>query len=352
MPRRGRHPSATVVAAALLALPLAAQGVDFERSVLPILQKHCVECHRTAHTDASGKQVRPKAGLALDTRAGILAGRRGKPVLVAGKPDESELHQVVSLPDDDEDRMPPKDKKAALSAREKDVLKQWIASAKDTASMFGSWEGSAPATAAAAGAKDGTKRAGAPANGSGAETFWTDLAKGLAPVDLSVLRELEGKAQFGPVAHDSPLLRVSFLGNEPATTDAVAAVLAAVAPNVAVLDLGRTKVTDASAKVLASMSRLVELDLRETSLGDETLRAVAALPQLRTLNLFATQAGDAAMDALVAATALESVHVWQSRVGAEAVTRLRAARPALRVVFAPDLPEPAEGEVGRGRRRN
>ncbi|MEY3163081.1 MAG: hypothetical protein RIT25_3076, partial [Planctomycetota bacterium] len=50
--RRTRGFVRVASAAALLALPLAAQdraAVDFEKSVLPILEKNCIECHRTAH---------------------------------------------------------------------------------------------------------------------------------------------------------------------------------------------------------------------------------------------------------------------------------------------------------------
>jgi len=133
--------SLAALAAALA--PLAAQdkAVSFETHVLPILDKNCVECHRTEYVDENGKKVRPKGGLVLDTKAGIMAGRKKKPVIVAGKPEQSELYEVVTLPDEDEDRMPPKDKKAALSAADKEVLKNWIAGASDVEKMFGTWEG-------------------------------------------------------------------------------------------------------------------------------------------------------------------------------------------------------------------
>jgi hypothetical protein len=135
--------SAAVLATAIASLSLSAQdkAVAFETHVLPILEKNCVECHRTEYVDENGKKVRPKGGLVLDTKAGIMAGRKKKPVIVAGKPESSELYEVVTLADDDEDRMPPKDKKAALSAADKETLKNWIAGATDVEKMFGTWEG-------------------------------------------------------------------------------------------------------------------------------------------------------------------------------------------------------------------
>ncbi|MEY3163082.1 MAG: hypothetical protein RIT25_3077 [Planctomycetota bacterium] len=167
--------SAAVLATALSSLSLSAQdkAVSFETHVLPILEKNCVECHRTEYVDENGKKVRPKAGLVLDTKAGIMAGRKKKPVIVAGKPESSELYEVVTLADDDEDRMPPKDKKAALSAADKETLKNWIAGATDVEKMFGTWEGKPSGGAkkteekkeAAEGKKDGAEAKGKPAEG-------------------------------------------------------------------------------------------------------------------------------------------------------------------------------------------
>ncbi|HLQ38025.1 MAG TPA: hypothetical protein VK348_09495, partial [Planctomycetota bacterium] len=58
----------------LLAVPLCAQDkakakadkIDFKTSVLPILEKNCFECHRTAYTAKDGKVVRPKKNVVFD----------------------------------------------------------------------------------------------------------------------------------------------------------------------------------------------------------------------------------------------------------------------------------------------
>jgi hypothetical protein len=121
--------------------------VDFKAMVLPILEKNCFECHRTAHVTADGKVRRPKGSVVLDAKDSILKSRKGK-FLVAGKPDQSEMIHAISLPADDEDRMPPQKKGDPLPKEQIELLKKWVAQGAD----FGDWksnplpQGSKPAT--------------------------------------------------------------------------------------------------------------------------------------------------------------------------------------------------------------
>ncbi|MCC6153271.1 MAG: hypothetical protein IT367_05905, partial [Candidatus Hydrogenedentes bacterium] len=71
--------------------------VDFNKEIAPILAASCVKCH--------GPE-RQKAKLRLDSPEAITAGSENGPVLVAGKPGESTLCKLISLPADHPDRMP------------------------------------------------------------------------------------------------------------------------------------------------------------------------------------------------------------------------------------------------------
>ncbi|MBI4622784.1 MAG: DUF1549 domain-containing protein [Verrucomicrobia bacterium] len=101
----------------LAASLVGAEAPRFEADVLPVFYRHCFSCH-------SEKQAKPKADLRLDSAAGIVdAG-----VIVAGKPDSSELLQRVSLPPTHEDAMPPlKGGAQPLSEAERATLRAWIA---------------------------------------------------------------------------------------------------------------------------------------------------------------------------------------------------------------------------------
>ena len=103
--------AAAILAALLLTASLpAAEGIDFDRQVAPLLVQHCIDCHGGP---------KPKGGLDLGRRGTALAGGKGGPVLVPGKPEESRLWRRVAAGE-----MPPK---KPLAAAERQLLRDWIA---------------------------------------------------------------------------------------------------------------------------------------------------------------------------------------------------------------------------------
>ena len=110
-----------VVVALLLATVsgLRAAGparVDFNRQIKPLLADRCFACHGP---DAQQR----KADLRLDLES------VAKDVVVAGKPDESELFRRISAAPDE--RMPPPESKLALTAEEVETIRQWIEQGAD-----------------------------------------------------------------------------------------------------------------------------------------------------------------------------------------------------------------------------
>ena len=127
----------------VLAAPLAAQSkkkIDFAKDVFPILDRNCTECHRATYTDENGRKRRPKGRVMLDTLANIKKSKRGK-LFVAKKPDDSIIMESITLPAEDEDRMPPPKKGPPLSKTQVDLIKRWIEEGAD----FGAWTGEAAA---------------------------------------------------------------------------------------------------------------------------------------------------------------------------------------------------------------
>lgn len=94
------------------------QRIEFNRDVRPILADKCFACHGP---DENQRQ----ADLRLDLKNSAVADRGGYRVLVAGKPESSELHQRVTASDPSE-RMPPEDSGKALSPRDIETLRAWI----------------------------------------------------------------------------------------------------------------------------------------------------------------------------------------------------------------------------------
>ena len=84
--------------------------------IVPILERTCTKCHN---------EDKQKGELLLTTIAGIQAGGENGPVIVPGKPDESELLTRCELPLDHDDHMPPEGKPQP-TAEELATLRAWL----------------------------------------------------------------------------------------------------------------------------------------------------------------------------------------------------------------------------------
>jgi hypothetical protein len=349
-------------AAALLWLfPAAvlAQGpakVDFERQVWPILERRCIECHGTQHTGPDGKVVKPKGRVVLDSLDGITTSKRGR-LVVANEPDQSLILESISLPADDEDRMPPAKTGDPLTPEQIELIRRWIAEG----APFGKWTGKASQPEEKEDEpKEGTEK-GKPAPGGQKETGQKaaridplpKLQKGLTPLPAAALAAFaEGPFTVASIGDGSPLLRVTCASHADAVDDQALSQLKPLCEHVTELDLGRSRVGDEGCKVIALMPRLTSLDLRQTEVGNHGVAALGACKELRSLNLFGTKTGDYAMTGLGSLKNLEQLYVWQTEVSPAAVVRLREAVPGVRVVFAAELPDPmTEAPAGGNRRR-
>ena len=91
------------------------QTIDYNTQVKPIFNRHCITCHGG---------VRRKAGFSLLFRSEALANTEsGKPAIIPGDPEHSEMIRRLTLKDPEE-RMPYKH--APLAATEIDILRKWV----------------------------------------------------------------------------------------------------------------------------------------------------------------------------------------------------------------------------------
>jgi hypothetical protein len=108
------------------ASPLFAAGAEdaFNTRVRPILAKHCFKCH------GPDEKAR-KARLRLDQRQSAQrGGKSGRPAIVLGHPEQSQLIQRI-FAEDEEEIMPPPHTKNPLSEEDRQLLKRWIAAGAD-----------------------------------------------------------------------------------------------------------------------------------------------------------------------------------------------------------------------------
>ena len=305
----------------LLASP-AWGAVDFEKQLLPVLQKKCMECHKAPVVE-NGKKKEPKADLRLDAAWAILKGSENGPILKPGDSAKSGIYHVVTLPKDDDDFMPPKGD--PMTPEEVKLLKEWI----DGGANFGTWKGNmegAPAEAATAAAK--------PAKIREHDTFYQQLAAGLKPADeAATAKAKEAGAQIFQLKADLPLLRVDFLTGVSKCTDDKVAALLPLKDHIAQLDLGRTAITDGALKTVGQFGRLAALDLRQTKVTDAGLEALTGLKKLQTLNLYGTEITDAGLAHLASIKSLKQVFLWGSKATEAGVGKLKAAVPAIQVTL-------------------
>src|SRR5450432_408928 len=106
---------AIIMAVAVIIFTTRRQTIDYNTQVKPIFNKNCITCH--------GGVCR-KAGFSLLFRSEALAKTEsGKPAILPGDPEHSEMIRRLTLKDPEE-RMPYKHE--PLAANEIDILRKWV----------------------------------------------------------------------------------------------------------------------------------------------------------------------------------------------------------------------------------
>lgn len=100
---------------------VAADTVDFNREIRPLLSNLCYKCHGPDQKERKGGTD----GLRLDTQEGAYADQGGTRAIVPGKPAESELIRRINSTDENE-FMPPKGHGRRLKPAEVELLTKWI----------------------------------------------------------------------------------------------------------------------------------------------------------------------------------------------------------------------------------
>jgi hypothetical protein len=102
--------------------PAAAQQVDFNRDIRPILSNKCFRCHGPDEAERKGGSE----GLRLDTHAGATLDLGGYAAITPNKPEASAVMERVTSADPDL-LMPPAKAGEKLTAAEVELLRRWIA---------------------------------------------------------------------------------------------------------------------------------------------------------------------------------------------------------------------------------
>lgn len=269
----------------------------YEARVRPILEKRCTSCHNPN---------KKKGDLLLDSPEGLLTGGKNGPVLVPGRPDSSTLYRRITLPAHDEDRMPPKGKKA-LSPSEIALIGQWI----ELGASF-----SLPADAL-----EVPESAGIP--------VFPPVQVEVADADLIGLL-LKNQVSVTRLGQDVPWLSVSLTGRK--NIDAACVQLLKKVKSQAVhLDLGHTNADDALLSALRDMPNLTRVNLSNTPVTNAGLKNLSGLKYLNYLNITNTNVDDGAVETLCALPALQNLYVWKSGMTDAGLEQLKSRVSGLQI---------------------
>jgi hypothetical protein len=111
-----------------LEMPDGTTKVDFEKHVLPILERSCFECH-------SSKLKKPKGGIRLDDLEAIREKSQTDSLVLPHKAAKSTLVKSISRQRGDEELMPPPNDGKPLSTEEIAMIRRWV----EEGANFGAW---------------------------------------------------------------------------------------------------------------------------------------------------------------------------------------------------------------------
>lgn len=284
--------------------------------VVPVLEAKCNSCHGAE---------KPKGKLSLISIEAILKGGNEGPSVVAGKVDESPLLQRVFLPLNDDEHMPPEDKKQ-LTEQETAVLAFWIQSGAKPDGAVAEFKPDEKAVAAlnhVLGNLPEVEEKVAKADAPKADPAMDKLvAETIGQVEKS-------GASLMAIAQDTPELRFSALNVSKEFSDDQLAALKPVSARVKWVDLARTKIGDSGLAHLAGMNNITRLHLENTAITDAGLDSLKGLANLEYLNLYGTQVTDAGIQKLAGLKNLKKLFIWQTKATDAGAAKLAAALPGI-----------------------
>ena len=237
------------------------EALIYDDVIKPILNNKCISCHNPKKT---------KGELLLHDEAGILNGGENGEVIISKNAEKSELFSRITLPMEDDDHMPPEGK-TQPSKEEIKLVGAWI----DAGHPF---EG----TIKEVGLEKALFLSFFPKK---FDNDYPDIEITAASQDSIKTIEQTG-VHVDLISKTSNFLSVSCI-NKPTFSNADFQTLLPIALQIARLDLGGTKVTDAIFKKLAMLPNLTILKLDNTAVTGKNIEMLQSLVHLKSINLTA-----------------------------------------------------------------
>ncbi|QNF34965.1 ribonuclease inhibitor [Adhaeribacter swui] len=277
--------------------------------VEPILEQKCYQCH------SSKKQ---KGDLRLDSPEHLLKGGEHGTIVNAGKAEESDLYKRLILPEEDDDRMPPKGK-PQLTESEIKVIHWWIeqggADFNKKVADLPQYDKIKVVLASL------TKNPVANTVTTTKESEIPNVKiKAPTPAMLAKIKALG--VVVSPLSHDNAYVGLNMV-NAPNFSDGDMALLTELSENIVWLDMSETKISNNGLAQLKNFKNLTRLSLDQTTISDAAIPFIKNLSRLKYLNLYGTQVTDQGISQLADCKNLKSIYLWQTKVTAQGVAALQ-----------------------------
>lgn len=257
--------------------------------IQPILNQNCKSCHNPKNL---------KGALNLTSFEDLRKGGENGIVIQSGNPQLSVLYAHMTLPLEDEDHMPPREKRQPAK-EEIELIRAWINS----------------------GAAQNTTLAQARIDKKLVEPFFHQTEIPFYPLtevpmpSLDTLAKLQKAGFFAEhLQQGTAWLKISCI-NFPRFEDKDWKTLASSQSQIAYLDLSGTQVTDQILESISTLPHLTVLKLNQTAIDGTQLQALQACKNLKLLYLNGTGVGMEKLSTLDQHLSLEKVFAFQTPAG-------------------------------------
>lgn len=279
----------------------AEEAMIFEDVVQPLLEKRCEGCHN------KGKR---KGELTVTSWEELMKGGKHGAVIVAGKPEESELYRRITLDREHEDFMPT-DGKTPLTKTETKLIHWWIekaqaAQGKKLADLSGN-EAILPIAATI------LELPGAlPSPEAGVQNVNPSIP---VTLNMALVEKLREKGLTVRVMlHQPVMLDVTLPAQSGVSMKEIQNELGAVAKNVVWLNLSDNDLKEDDLAVLKQMTNLEKLRLEKNPVTDGIGDLLANMKYLQAVNLNETQLSDSGLARLQQHPSLKRIYSWKTAV--------------------------------------
>lgn len=278
----------------------------YEHIVARIVDQKCVSCHN------SNKQ---KGEYVMSSLKELFKGGKTGKAIDLEHPEKSELLKRLHLPREDEEHMPPSEKKQ-LTNIEIQLIEEWIRlGATDTLQLHHLKNDAPLATLVNTFIKPDAK------------TSWQKLPK----VDNSTINNLTSDyLTIKRLANETDALSLNMYNPPKYSSDLVTS-LEPISKNIVELDLSGLPIMEDELSFISTCLNLEKLEIDRTLVNDNTIIHLAKLNNLKSLKVFDTNISDASIEVFQKLEKLEKLYIKSTNVSAQGISNIQKSSPSLRV---------------------